>query len=159
MAQLAETKKYENDPFYQAALSAIKVNINHLQESKEETERQQIDALRNIVRREIEASSYFELDNFFRCDYKVVEHLTGSKVNDYITKKIGANVTVKYSDENNDVFVYVFDGTSNHEFAFNINIRQMIEELKKEIRKDTSQALYDVGYCKDVAGLISQYVC
>ena len=159
MAQLAESKKYENDPFYQAALTAIKENSKQLAESKQETETRQINVLRDIVRREIEASSDFELDKFFRCDYKVAMRLTGSKVNDYITKKIGANVSVKYSDENNDVIIYVFDGTSNHDFAFNINIRQMIEELKKEIRKDTSQALYDVGYCKDVAGLISEFVC
>jgi hypothetical protein len=159
MAQLAESKKYENDPFYQAALTAIKENSKHLEESKQETETRQINVLRDIIRREIEASSDFELDKFFRCDYKVAMRLTGSKVNDYITKKIGANVSVKYSEENNDVFVYVFDGTSNHEFAFNINIKHMIEELKKEIRKDTSQALYDVGYCRDIAGLISQYVC
>ncbi len=159
MAQLAESKKYENDPFYQAALTAIKENSKHLEESKQETETRQINVLRDIIRREIEASSDFELDKFFRCDYKVAMRLTGSKVNDYITKKFGANVSLKYSEENNDVIVCVFDGTSNHEFAFNINIRQMIEELKKEIRKDTSQALYDVGYCKDVAGLISEFVC
>jgi len=159
MAQLEESKKYENDPFYQAALTAIKENSKHLEESKQETETLQINVLRDIIRREIESSSDFELDKFFRCDYKVAMRLTGSKVDDYITKKIGANVSVKYSDENNDVLIYVFDGTSNHEFAFNINIRQMIEELKKEIRKDTSKALYDVGYCKDIAGLISQYVC
>lgn len=159
MAQLAESKKYENDPFYQAALTAMKENSKQLEESKQKTETRQINVLRDIIRREIEASSDFELDKFFRCDYKVAMRLTGSKINDYITKKIGANVSVKYSDENNDVIIYVFDGTSNHEFAFNINIRQMIEELKKEIRKDTSQALYDVGYCKDVAGLISEFVC
>lgn len=157
--QIAEKKKFENEPFYQAALSVIKEKSKQLEESKEDIEKRQIDTLRNIVRREIEVSSDIESNSFFRCNYKVVEHLTGSPVTEYITKKIGVNISIKFSDDNDDVSVYVFDGTRTHDFTFNINMREMIEKLKKEIRKDTSHALYDVGYCKDVAGLISQYFC
>jgi hypothetical protein len=158
--QIAEKKKFENDPFYQAALSLVKEKSKKLDETKESTEKLQIDTVRDIVRREIEVSSDIESNSFFRCNnYKVIERLTGEKVTDYITKKIGANISIKYSDVNDVTLVYVFDGIINHEFTFNINMIEMIGELKKEIRKDTSQALYDVGYCKDISCLISQYIC
>ena len=157
--QIAEKKKFENDPFYQAALSLLKEKSKHLEESKEETEKIQIDALRNIVRREIELSSDIESNSFFRCEYRVAEHLTGEPVTEYITKKIGASISIKFSDGNDDVSVYVFDGTRIHEIDFNINMREMIEKLKKEIRKDNSQALYDLGYYRDIAVMISEYVC
>jgi hypothetical protein len=157
--QIAEKKKFENDPFYQAALSLLKEKSKHLEESKEETEKIQIDALRNIVRREIELSSDIESNSFFRCEYRVAEHLTGEPVTEYITKKIGASISIKFSDGNDDVSVYVFDGTRIHEIDFNINMREMIEKLKKEIRKDNLQALYDLGYCRDIAVMISEYVC
>jgi hypothetical protein len=157
--QIAEKKKFENDPFYQAALSVVKEKSKQLEDSKEDVDKRQIDTLRNIVRREIEVSSDIESNSFFRCNYKVVEHLTGEPVTEYITKKIGVSISIKFSHDNEDVLVYVFDGTRTHDFTFNINMREMIEKLKKEIRKDTSHALYDVGYCRDIAGLISQYVC
>lgn len=157
--QIAEKKKFENDPFYQAALSLLKEKSKHLEESKEETEKNQIDALRNIVRREIELSSDIESNSFFRCEHRIAEHLTGEPVTEYITKKIGASISIKFSDGNDDVSVYVFDGTRIHEIDFNINMREMIEKLKKEIRKDNLQALYDLGYCRDIAVMISEYVC
>ena len=41
-----------------------------------------------------------------------------------------------------------------------IDVSILIDNLKEEIRKDTKQCLYDTKLvCKDIAGLISSYVC
>ena len=97
-------------------------------------------------------------DEYFKCDYDLVEILTGRNVSEDNSKKFGCDVHVIYEGEL--VEFSVFDGTYNYEYKINIHIPTLIDVLKEDIRKDTTQYLYDTRLvCKDIAGLISSYVC
>jgi hypothetical protein len=89
-----------------------------------------------------------------------VEHFTECKVENENSKKFGCDVCIKYDDYLLNVTVIIFDGTFIHEFVVLANMPKVIPNLKAEIRKDMAQCLYDTKLvCRDVAGLISTFVC
>ena len=97
--------------------------------------------------------------NTFSCDYELVEQYTGVKVVDELSKKFGCRFSVTYNNENCSTTVTIFDGVEIHEFDIIANIPSMIPRLKKEIRKDTTECLYDTGlFCRDIAGVISEFM-
>jgi hypothetical protein len=142
-----------NDPFYQAAISCIKQQNEKVQEDKE---RQRF--FRDILRRELETGNEIVDSHYFKTDYKLVEMFTRKKVVDEDSKKFGCSVCVKFGWSAANVMI--FDGTYTYEYEIIIDTQILIEELKEEIRQDTKQCLYDTRLvCKDIAGLISSYMC
>ena len=143
----------KNDPFYQAAISCIKKQNEKVKEDKE---RQRF--FRDILRRELETGNEIVDSRPFRTDYKLVERYTRKEVVDEYSKKFGCHVCVAYGWSAANVMI--FDGTYTYEYEIIIDTQILIDELKEEIRQDTKQCLYDTKLvCKDIAGLISSYVC
>jgi hypothetical protein len=142
-----------NDPFYQAAISCIKQQNEKVQEDKE---RQRF--FRDILRRELETGNEIVDSHYFKTDYKLVEMFTRKKVVDEDSKKFGCSVCVVYGWSAANIMI--FDGTYTYEYEIITDTQILVDELKEEIRKDTKQCLYDTKLvCKDIAGLISSYVC
>lgn len=142
-----------NDPFYQAAISCIKQQND---KDKEDKEIQRF--FRDILRRELETGNEIVYSNYFKTDYKLVEMYTREKVVDEDNKKFGCDVSVVYGWSS--ATVTIFDGTYTYEYEIMTDIQVLLEELKEEIRQDTKQCLYDTRrVCKDIAGMISSYVC
>lgn len=148
-----------NDPFYKAALACVKTKQKEWVGWKEESKRHER-VIRNILRRELETGNEIENGKYFKCDYELVEQFTECKVEVDINKKFGCDFCVKYDEYLLNVAVIIFDGTIIHEFVILSDMSKLIETLKEEIRKDTAQCLYDTTFfCRDIAGLISAYVC
>jgi len=143
----------KNDPFYQAAISCIKKQNEKVKEDKE---RQRF--FRDILRRELETGNEIVDSRPFRTDYKLVEMYTRKEVVDEDSKKFGCHVCVVYGWSAANVMV--FDGTYTYEYDIITDTQALVDELNEEIRKDTKECLYDTRLvCKDIAGLISSYVC
>lgn len=158
LKQVHDDMRRRDDPFFQDAMRVLKQQQKYWEDCKEEEKRQSL-VFRNIIRRAMENETVIEPGVSFKCDYKLVECLTGSKINDSMTQILGAYVRIDYDEDLMNVGVYIFDGEFNHEFAVLADMKSMISELYKEIRKDTAQFLYDFGFCRDVSGLIAGYVC
>ena len=152
--QIEDDQRLANDPFYQAACALVREKSIEMIEAREKLKR---DTFRNIVRRQMEKTCEdIKSGDHIRCEYEVIENLIDCEV-DPMLKIVGVDIRVFYN--NNNGSIYVFDGKKYHEFSSDIDMIQMMEEIKREIRSDTSITLYDIGFCKDVAGVISQYVC
>lgn len=152
--QIEDDQRLANDPFYQAACALVREKSIEMIEAKEKLKR---DTFRNIVRRHMEKTwEDIKSGDDIRCEYEVIENLIDCEV-DPMLKIVGVNIRVLYSNRHG--CLYIFDGRKYHEFSSDIDMIQMMEEIKREIRSDTSISLYDIGFCKDVAGVISQYVC
>jgi hypothetical protein len=153
--QIEEDQRLENDPFYQAACALV---IDKSIEMFEVNEKLKIDTFRNIVRRQMEKTNEnINSGDEFTCEYEVIESLIDEKVKDDMTKIFGAKVKIFFN--NFKCCVYIFDGNRYHEFFSDVDMIQMMEVIKREIRCDASITLYDVGFCKDIAGIISEYIC
>ena len=152
--------KRRDDPFYQAALACVKTKQKEWEDGWREEANRHGRVLRNILRRELETGNEIENGKYFKCDYELVEQFTECKVENKINKKFGCDVCIKYDDYLFNVTVIIFDGTFIHEFVVLSNLPKVMQNLKAEIRKDTAQCLYDTKLvCRDVAGLISAFVC
>lgn len=159
LKQAHDEMKRTNDPFFQAAMKVIKEKQKKYFEDCKEEEKRQSAVFRNIIRRELEKDTIIKPRVSFKCDYKLVEMMTGSKITNEMTQIFGSSVELDYDEELMNVSVYIFDGDFNHHIVVRADMRAMITEIKKEIRKDMTQCLYDSGFCKDIAGMISTYVC
>jgi len=159
LKQVHDEMKRRDDPFFQAAMKVIKEKQKNYFEDCKEEEKRQSAVFRNIIRRELEKGTIIKPRVSFKCDYKLVELMTGSKITDKMTQIFGSSVELDYDEELMNVSVYIFDGDFNHHIVVRADMRTMITEIKKEIRKDTAQSLYDSGFCRDIAGMISTYVC
>ena len=144
-----------NDPFYQAAISCIK-NKKWEKESSIEREKK-VDVLKKIIKRELELGNENLNDEYIQIDYKLIEIFTGNKVLDEF-KKFGCNFRLRYDNLVADVTI--FDGINTHEWDIILDIPLLITQLKEEVRKETAFLLYNTRFvCKDVADLISTYIC
>jgi len=159
LKQAHEEMKRRNDPFFQAAMKVIKEKQKKYFEDCKEEEKRQSAVFRNIIRRELEKDTIINPRVSFKCDYKLAELMTGSKITNKMTQIFGSSVELDYDEELMNVTVYIFDGDVNHHIVVRADMRAMITEIKKEIRKDMAECLYDSGFCKDIAGMISTYVC
>jgi len=160
MKLVLEQLKRRDDPFYQAALACVKTKQKEWEDGWREEANRHGRVFRNILRRELETGNEIENDKYFKCDYELVEQFTECKVENEFSKKFGCDVCIKYDDYLLNVTVIIFDGTFIHEFVVLANLSKVMQNLKAEIRKDTAQCLYDTKLvCRDVAGLISAFVC
>ena len=158
LKQVHDEMRRRDDPFFKAAMKVLKQQQKNYFEECKKKEEIQSSVFRNITRRAIENEIVIKPGVSFKCDYEIVELLTGKKITNEMTQKFGANIEVKYDEELMNVSVYVFDGEVNHEIVVRADMRKMIPDIYKEIRKDTAQCLYDSGFCRDIAGVIAAYV-
>jgi len=159
LKQVHDEMRRRDDPFFQDGMRVLKQQQKKYWEDCKEEEKIQSLVFRNVIRRALENETVIEPGVSFKCDYEIVELLTGSKINDSMTQILGAYVKIDYDEDLMNAGVYIFDGVFNHEFAVLADMKSMISEIYKEIRKDTAQCLYDFGFCRDVSGLIAGYVC
>ena len=159
LKQVHDEMRRRDDPFFQDGMRVLKQQQKKYWEDCKEEEKRQSLVFRNVIRRAMENEAVIEPGVSFKCDYEIVELLTGSKITDKMTQILGAYVKIDYDEDLMNAGVYIFDGVFNHEFAVLADMKSMISEIYKEIRKDTAQCLYDFGFCRDVSGLIAGYVC
>jgi hypothetical protein len=154
-----EHLRRRNDPFYVAAINCVKTVQKKKENDWLNENTRQLRLVKNILRREMETGREITSGNEFSCEYELVERYTGVKVADELSRKFGCRFFVTYNNENCSTTVTIFDGVEIHEFDIIANIPSMIPRLKKEIRKDTAQCLYDTTlFCRDIAGVISEFM-
>ena len=154
MVLVHEHLRRRNDPFYVAAL---KMNQEKKENEEAREKRRQLRVLRNILRRELECGKLYSFLISFKCDYELVEQYTGVKVVDDFAKKFGCDFSVRYGKADK-VTVRIFDGVYFYKYKLTADMPTILKEVRKEIRNDVAQCLYDNGVCWDVAGVICQYL-
>ena len=151
-----------SDPFYAAAMKCIEIN-----KEKEENggllkeNRRRLDILRKIIKNDVIHTNSVPLQSgtYIRCDYNLCEQFTGYKVSEEEIKKFGCSVMIEYNMFTTDckATIHIFDGVFSYEYEMNANIPLIVSKVQKEI---VSECLYDTRLvCKDVAGLITSFVC
>jgi hypothetical protein len=146
----------ENDYLLEETLNDELFEYMRNENNYDHSEESRVKVLRNILRRKME-SDEFVIGDCFKCDHELIEQYTGIKVRDYEYITLGCDIRIEYDD--NMVTVTIFDGLVPYELTHDIDLPALIEELKKEIRKDTSQCLYDTKlFCRDIANHVSSYV-
>jgi hypothetical protein len=145
-----------DDPFYQTAISCIK-NKKDWENEWFVGHEKKVEVLKKIIKRELELGNDILNDEYIQIDYKLIEMFTGNKVMDDF-KKFGCNFCLRH--DNIAAAVTIFDGINTHEWDIILDISLLVEQLKEDIRKERALLLYNTRLvCKNVASIISTYVC
>jgi hypothetical protein len=156
MALVHEQLLRRDDPFYQAAISCIK-NKKEWENEWFVGHEKKVEVLKEIIKRELELGNEILNDEYIQIDYKLIEMFTGNKVMDDF-KKFGCNFCLRH--DNIAAAVTIFDGINTHEWDIILDIPLLVEQLKQEVKKERALLLYNTRLvCKDVAGIISTYIC